>query len=150
MMLHIRQYQLSDLAAVWNLHHLALQHIDADAGIGIWDDDLHDIENVYLANGGEFLVGECEQQVVAMGALQRVTVGKAEIRRMRVHPAHQGRGYGNAILDALETRAVQMGYEVLVLDTTVKQEVAQSLYRNRGYHVSDCRGDVIYMERRIP
>jgi hypothetical protein len=49
-------------------------------GNGPWDDDLHAIEKVYLANRGEFLIGVVEGEVVAMGAFAaqvRVAAGSS-------------------------------------------------------------------------
>ncbi|MDQ6661830.1 MAG: hypothetical protein M3Z24_12805 [Chloroflexota bacterium] len=67
--MEIRRYQQADHAEVWMLHKTALQDVGADFGIGPWDDDLQHIEQVYLKNQGEFLVGICEGRIVAMGAL---------------------------------------------------------------------------------
>ena len=73
-MLRIRQYQSSDHDAVWSLHNRALLAIHAHAGNGPWDDDLHHIERAYLGSGGEFLVGTWDGQMVAMGAVKRITL----------------------------------------------------------------------------
>ena len=45
-------------------------------------------------NHGELLVGVIDDHVVAMGALQRKGEAVAALRRMRVHPSRQRRGYG--------------------------------------------------------
>jgi N-acetylglutamate synthase-like GNAT family acetyltransferase len=63
---------------------------------------------VYLKNQGEFLVGVCEGRIVAMGALRRTTNERAEIKRMRVHPDFQRCGFGQMILEALETDAISI------------------------------------------
>lgn len=52
---------------------------------------------------------------------------------MRVHPDFQRRGFGQAILQALEARADEMGYTKLQLETTVQQIAAQKLYIKNGY-----------------
>jgi ribosomal protein S18 acetylase RimI-like enzyme len=133
-MLEIREYQATDQTDVWNLHNLALEGTGAHLGNGPWDDDLKQIETVYLGNGGTFLIGRCEGQVVAMGALKKTSPTRAQIRRMRVHPDHQRRGYGQAILNALLSRAKQFGYQVIHLDTTMLQTAAQRLYEKNGFH----------------
>src|SRR4051794_18882364 len=120
-MLQIRRYQSGDHDQVWNLHNIALWQVGAHAGNGPWDNDLHDIEEVYLNNGGEFLVGVLDGQIVAMGAIRRITPDKAEVKRMRVHPDHQRRGFGRQILTALEDRARELGYHTLTLDTALIQ-----------------------------
>ena len=52
---------------------------------------------------------------------------------MRVHPDRQRRGFGRAILEALERRAAELGCTRLHMERTTAQEAAQRLYRARGY-----------------
>ena len=152
-MLKIRRYQASDHNEVWNLHNLALDQIGANAGSGAQDNDLHTIEETYLSNKGEFLTGFCKEKLVAIGALQRISDDKAEIKRMRVHPNFQRRGFGQTILNRLEIRANDLGYKILCLDTTVQQIAARKLYEKNGYceierqRVSEF--DVIFFEKRL-
>ena len=129
----IRRYQKSDHDQVWTLHGLALETAGVHAGHGPWDEDLHRIEDVYLEIGGEILVGTLESRIVAMGALKRLSSDRGEIKRMRVHPDHQRRGYGQVILQTLEARAAELGYTTLQLDTTIQQIPAQKLYIQNGY-----------------
>jgi GNAT superfamily N-acetyltransferase len=131
--LHIRRYEPGDKRAVRRLHDDALNEVGAHLGSGPWDDDLDDIEGVYLESGGEFLVGELEGEVVAMGAIRRISPDAAEVKRMRVRPGLQGRGYGQAMLDSLHRRAADLGYTTLHLDTTVQQRAARGLYLKNGY-----------------
>jgi GNAT superfamily N-acetyltransferase len=131
--LHIRRYEPGDKRAVRRLRDDALNEVGAHLGTGPWDEDLDDIEGVYLGSGGEFLVGILEGDVVAMGAIKRDSPDVAEVRRMRVRPGLQGRGYGQAMLDALHCRAAGLGYSTLHLDTTVQQRVARGLYLKNGY-----------------
>jgi GNAT superfamily N-acetyltransferase len=141
--LAIRAYTAADHDAVWALHNLALRAANAHGGNGPWDDDLHQIEAHYTANRGTFLVGLIAGEIVAMGALRPMALGggapfkaiTAEIKRMRVHPARQRRGYGSAILRALEARARELGYTRLCLDTTTRQAAAQRFYERHGYQV---------------
>lgn len=58
---------------------------------------------------------------------------RAEIKRMRVAPHLQRLGFGRRVLEHLETRAAELGYTHLHLDTTAWQFVAQALYRSHGY-----------------
>ena len=133
-MMQIRPYQKSDFDEVWALHNLALQDVGAHVGNGPWDDDLKKIDEVYQNNGGCFLVGIVEGRIVAIGALKRTDAECAEIKRMRVHPNFQRRGFGSAVLERLEAEARQLGYGTLHLDTTTRQTAAQRLYTKHGYH----------------
>ncbi|GAC1636223.1 MAG: hypothetical protein NVS4B11_38670 [Ktedonobacteraceae bacterium] len=85
-MLTIRKYTAADHDEVWQLHILGLQSVGAYAGNGPWDDDLHNIEQVYFTNRGTFLVGEDAGRIIAMGALRHRSNERAEIKRMRVLP----------------------------------------------------------------
>lgn len=129
----IRQYQPVDQDAVWALHKAALHGTGADLEDGHWDTDLFQIEQVYLNNQGEFLVGEIENRIVAMGAIKKITSTRSEIKRMRVHPDFQRRGLGQMMLAQLEARAIGLGYCTLQLDTTTLQVAAQQLYRKNGF-----------------
>jgi ribosomal protein S18 acetylase RimI-like enzyme len=132
-MLEIRRYRDADNPAVWELHHLALGPTGAYFRDGIWDADLHDIQNHYLNNGGEFLVGIINAKIVAMGAFRKKSGTLAEIKRMRVNPDYQRRGFGQIILKELESRARQLGYTELCLDTTTLQIAAQKMYEKNGF-----------------
>ena len=133
-MMRIRPYKVSDFDEVWALHNLALQDVGAHVGNGPWDDDLKKIDEVYQNNGGCFLVGIVEGRIVAIGALKRTDAECAEIKRMRVHPNFQRRGFGSAVLERLEAEARQLGYGTLHLDTTTRQTAAQRLYTKYGYY----------------
>jgi ribosomal protein S18 acetylase RimI-like enzyme len=150
-MLSVRRYRASDRQAVWDLHNLALRDAQAHGGNGPWDADLQTIEASYLGEGGEFLVGTIEQRVVAIGALRRLSPERATVTRMRVHPAHQRRGFGRRILNELERTATRLGYSSLVLDTTIEQTAAQAFYRAEGYRETGRgtlgRFDVIYFAK---
>lgn len=132
-MFTLRRYTPADREAVEELHVRAIQQTGAYLGRGPWDDDVYAIEETYLNNRGEFLIGEWDDRFVAMGALKRTTPERAEIKRMRVHADYQGRGLGQIILSELEARARALGYTILHLDTGVIQVPAQKLYEKNGF-----------------
>jgi ribosomal protein S18 acetylase RimI-like enzyme len=128
-----RRYTNTDHDVVWSLHNLALNTAEAHGGNGPWDDDLHHIEEIYLKNGGEFIVAEYERRIVGMGALKRRDDTHADITRMRIHPDFQRQGIGQSILSRLEEAAGRIGYRTLTLDTTAGQIPARRLYEKNGY-----------------
>lgn len=148
--LRVRRYRPGDAERCRRLNETALRDVDAYAE-GVTDDDFDAIEQTYVETGGEFLVGERDGDIVAMGALKPVDEGSfaaervlgpgdgpaAEITRMRVDPDHQRRGYGTRMLERLEERARELGFAVLVLDTTARQEGARRLYESFGYGRAD-------------
>jgi len=87
---------------------------------------LHSLDNLKNALKTEYiLLVEDFDQVIGTGAL----LGN-EIKRVFVMPAFQGMGYGSLILDELEKKALENGYNEVVLYSSLP---AYSLYQKRGY-----------------
>ncbi len=151
--MHIRRYTESDFESVWRLHNEALLSTGAHLGNGPWDEDLRNIEKTYIETGGEFLVGDIDGEMAAMGALKKTSEKSAEIRRMRILPAFQGRGLGREMLSVLESTALRLGFTHIHLDTSVRQTAAVALYTKHGYRVTG-RGrirdlDILYFEKYL-
>ncbi|MCX7923507.1 MAG: GNAT family N-acetyltransferase [Clostridia bacterium] len=132
-MINIRDFTEADLEQVLDLHVSVMKHAGVYKGDGPWDDDLKDIKNAYLYNNGVFLIGEADGKIVAMGAFKKSDNGLAEIKRMRVIPELQGKGYGRLMFIMLEKRAIQMGYRGFHLETSELQLAAQKLYLKCGF-----------------
>ncbi|MFF4195268.1 GNAT family N-acetyltransferase [Nonomuraea sp. NPDC001831] len=154
MTLKIRRYRWSDLDTILALHRICLAEVGLQPGDGVYyDDDFPRIQEIYLACGGDFIVGETGSRVVAMGGLKPVDRETAEVCRLRVHPDFQRRGYGGVMLSALEDRALELGFSSLRGDTTLNQGAALALYARQGWRELSRRqvGDlvVIYGEKRL-
>ncbi|MCW2879168.1 MAG: GCN5-related N-acetyltransferase [Sphaerisporangium sp.] len=155
MRLVLRRYRWSDREAVWGLHRTCLAQVGITHGDGVYyEDDIPHINRLYLADRGEFLVGEVDGAgIVAMGGLRRIDDETAEMCRLRVHPDFQRRGFGTLILDALEESAAQLGYRILRGDTTLGQGAALELYRKYGWRElrREERGGlvVVYGEKQL-
>lgn len=143
--LTVRRYRSGDDERVRELHEVALR---AAGGFveGAREPDLDDVEGAYFEDDGEFLVGEVDGRLVAMGAFRPargyitefvddLSPASAEIRRMRVDPEFQRQGLGQRIYDELERRAAEGGYTDLVLDTSVDQTGARRFYEKNGFEL---------------
>jgi GNAT superfamily N-acetyltransferase len=96
---------------------------------------------------GGFFLGYADGEAVAMGGWTSVpptssgpstSSGRredrwAQIRRMYVSPTVRGRGYGPAVLRALEQDATRRGTTQMILSTGPAQIQAVRLYRAAGY-----------------
>ena len=139
----LRQFRPYDRERIWKLHEEAMRDVDALADGSVFaevlpddeelDEDLRAIQETYIEPGGEFLVGELDGKIVAMGAFKPVDSSVAEIKRMRVDPDHQRQGYGQQMLDTLEANAIECGFTEFILDTTARQTGARHLYKENGY-----------------
>jgi ribosomal protein S18 acetylase RimI-like enzyme len=129
----IRDYEPADSQAVWNLHCAVIKAVEGPDADVSWAADLRDVDAAFVQTGGCFLVGVLEGEVVAMGGLLKISEARAEIVRMRVHPHFQRRGFGQAILQALEATAQNRGLRQLMLETPAEQLPAQRLYLKHGF-----------------
>lgn len=87
-----------------------------------------------MQSGGDFLVGIGQRgQVIAMGGVKRLEGDRAEIKRLRIHPEHQRKGYGKLMLANLEERAKELGFRRISLDALHNQHGAHGLFRSNGY-----------------
>jgi GNAT superfamily N-acetyltransferase len=152
--LTIRRYRPADHATVLALHREGLAQTGLRPGDGVYyEQDLFLMEEIYFSGGGEFLVGERDGDLVAMGGLRPAELvptgperaagdwtpaevtdtGTGELVRLRVRQDLQRRGYGAALEKALESRAAELGYRRLVCDTTEGQIAAIALYHRFGW-----------------
>ena len=131
--LWIRPYRSADHAAVVELNRYGLAAAGVPPGGDAYPGDLADDAALYRRPGSALLVGELDGAVVAMGALVPVDGDVCELRRMRVEPAYQRRGYGRAMLTALENLADRYGYRRALLLTGPAQHPAVDLYLSAGY-----------------
>ncbi|TDD73564.1 GNAT family N-acetyltransferase [Actinomadura rubrisoli] len=159
--LRLRRYRAADHATVLALHREGLAQVGLRPGDGVYyEHDFFRMEDIYLSNDGEFVVGEVGGRIVAMGGLRRAdlvpggsarafggyapgapSLDAVEMVRLRVRPSVQRRGYGAAVVRALEERAREYGYRILRADTTEMQGPALALYRKFGW--TETRREVI-------
>jgi GNAT superfamily N-acetyltransferase len=82
---------------------------------------------------GAFVVAWADSTAVGCGGLRGYEPAVGEVKRMYVSPAHRGQGIARAVLVAIETRARDLGYDRLVLETGLRQPEAMGLYLSAGY-----------------
>jgi ribosomal protein S18 acetylase RimI-like enzyme len=131
-LLQIRRFESRDAAAVWELHRASIAATGADAGDDFYA-DLRDIAGEYLGKGGDFLLGFADGQLAAGGGYVPLSSDEVEIKRMRVHPSHQRKGFGEVLLSALEKGPAERGFRWVYLETTTLQQPALALYAKYGY-----------------
>lgn len=138
----VRRYAPEDRDQVWALNHIPFRGHTADPSMPLplppatdpgHFADLHDVQESFLDAGGEFLVVELDGAVVGMGGIRPTDPGRAEVLRVRVHPATRRLGVGRALMGELEARARDLGIAELVLETTVEQPEAIAFYSGLGY-----------------
>jgi ribosomal protein S18 acetylase RimI-like enzyme len=61
------------------------------------------------------------------------SASEAEVLHIRVHPATRRQGVGRLLMNGLEGRARDLGFQRLHLDTATNQPDAVAFYRALGY-----------------
>jgi ribosomal protein S18 acetylase RimI-like enzyme len=79
--------------------------------------DLADVEANFVQAGGDFIVVEEGSVIVGMGGFRPRPDSKAEMLRVRVHPARRRLGIGRTLVGDLEKRGREAGLVGMHLDT---------------------------------
>lgn len=105
--------------------------------------------------GVRFFVARLDGRAIGCGGYLPGANRSAELKRMFTTSAVRGRGFGRAILQALEESARREGIEILQLESGVKSTQALGLYRRFGYRERGPFGDYrvdplsVFMEKRL-
>jgi GNAT superfamily N-acetyltransferase len=102
---------------------------------------------------GAWIVAYLDGRAVGCGGVKRLDEASAELKRIYVAPAARGLGLGRRLLEELERRARELGYDRLRLDTGDLQPEALALFRSAGYEqIPDYNGNTwatYWMERQL-
>ncbi|PSB02529.1 GNAT family N-acetyltransferase [Merismopedia glauca] len=131
----IREWKESDRLTTANVIHQVLLEYGLSWEPEGADRDVLEIEECYLATGGEFWVVESQGQVVGTSAYHPVSRGEqaVEIRKMYLLPAARGRGLGKFLLSELESAIANRGYQQIWIETASVLKEAVQLYESQGY-----------------
>lgn len=88
--------------------------------------DWEDNNSKYL-----FVVAELNNEIVGCGAIRPLSEKTGEVKRM--FAKYPRKSIGQSILSFLETKAKELDYEELVLETRVKNEEACQFYLKANY-----------------
>ena len=98
------------------------------------DADIKDIESSYFVRGGTFIVLEAEDgSIIGAYGLYQVDEHKCELRKMYLQKAHRGKGLGKLLLEDALSKARQLGFERMVLETASVLKEAIALYKSYGF-----------------
>jgi ribosomal protein S18 acetylase RimI-like enzyme len=148
--LSLRTAVAADADALTALVHAAYRHYvpRLDGNPGPMEEDYRQViveDSVTVAETGGGLVGLL---------VTRPTPGDFWVRNVAVHPAHQGRGIGRALLAHAERLAVDRGYLGVRLFTHELMTENRALYARLGY-VEEGRRDVegaplVFLHKDLP
>jgi len=124
--------------------------------------ELYPPEEVFLVNFEdphideiEFVIAYHNGNPVGCGAIKKIDAKAMELKRFYVLENYRNQGIAGMILDRLENKARNKHYEVMRLETGMKQTEAIGCYRKYGYYKIDLFGEYvgcpssICMERKL-
>lgn len=151
----IRNWEKSD----GTLASEVIRSVLSEYGLG-WepngaDRDVLQVEECYLATGGEFWVIEHQNQIVGTAAYYPIHRGEkaVEIRKMYLLPIARGLGLGKYLLQQLEIAIASRGFQQIWIETASVLTEAVKLYQSNDYQpatgVETSRCDRVYVKTCI-
>jgi GNAT superfamily N-acetyltransferase len=115
-------------------HSADLELIDAYFDAGAFEKELAELPGKYSKPKGGLLLALYDGQPAGCVALREMDAQTCEMKRMFVYTQFHGKGVGRALANALIQEARTIGYVSMLLDTSVRQVEAQSLYQSLGFN----------------
>ncbi len=98
------------------------------------DADIKDIEQSYFERGGTFYVlEEKDGSIIGAYGLYPVDRQTCELRKMYLHNSYRGKGLGKLLLEDALSKARQIGFKKMTLETASVLKEAISLYKSYGF-----------------
>lgn len=98
------------------------------------DADLVDIKSSYFDRDGTFLVlEEKDDSIIGAYGLYPMEDQTCELRKMYIQKAYRGKGLGKFLLEDALSRARQLGFKTMILETASVLKEAIALYKNYGF-----------------
>lgn len=121
-----------DSVAVW---FVQAQWAELSARYGEPDPEPSSIRDpsAFSAPTGAFVMMRVAGEAAGCGGICRYDAATAELKAIYVAPVHRGHGYSHLLVQALEDRAVALGYRAVRLETGDAQPEAIALYTTLGY-----------------
>jgi putative acetyltransferase len=129
----LRAAQNTDAEQIKSLVFSVLREYGLQPDAASTDKDLDSIEETYFLNNGFFGVLIENDLVVATIGLHRVTADTCELRKMYSHPSQRGKGVGKQLMAFALSKAKELGYQRVVLETASPLKEAINLYKKFGF-----------------
>ncbi|AHF16365.1 GNAT family N-acetyltransferase [Niabella soli] len=144
----------SDFNAGRQLFRAYAASLPFDLSFQGFEEELASIEVQYGAPEGALVLGFDRLVPVACAGIRRWNETTAELKRMYIDPACRGQKLSVRLMAIALEKALQLGYEKMVLDSVGSMKAAIHLYESFGFEkIAPYRfnpfEDAVYMEKRL-
>lgn len=108
-----------------------------DLGFQGFAAELERLPEMYGPPTGCLLLASADDQWAGCGALRRFSDGVCEMKRLYIRPSARRGRVGRLLAGTLVSKARELGYRRMVLDTLEQMTAARSLYRSLGFRDID-------------
>lgn len=131
--MNIRPATDSDLDIIKSIVFTVLGEYGLESDSSGIDQDLESIEQSYWSSGGYFGVVEDDGEVIATIGLYKVDDTTCELRKMYALPSARGKGLGKLLMELTISKARELKFERIVLETASPLKEAIGLYKRYGF-----------------
>jgi putative acetyltransferase len=116
--------------------------------------ELAEIEIMYNEKDGGIVLCVDDDKYIGCSAIRKIDDTTCELKRMWVQPLHQGKKFGEALLNECINIAKKLNYKQIRLDTLSRLQPAIHLYKKYGFvettaYYKNPNADVVYMKMDI-
>jgi putative acetyltransferase len=129
----IRSARNTDTDAIKQLVFSVLDEYGLKPDPASTDQDLDDIEEQYFRRGGFFALVEIDHTIIATVGLHPVDDSTCELRKMYCLPQCRGQGLGRRLMEFALTKARELGFRRMILETASPLKEAIGLYSRFGF-----------------
>jgi putative acetyltransferase len=147
---HLREAVNEDSEDIKNLVFRILKEYSLESDLDTTDSDLIKIHDSYQKKGGYFVVLEKGKKILGCAGIYFLNSSECELRKMYLDPSIRGKGMGRFLLEQMHSKAINLGFSKMRLETASVLKEAVSLYNRYGFkqvrseHIS-CRCDQVYV-----
>jgi len=114
-------------------HREDIQLIDEYFDAEAFEQELASLPGKYAPPHGQLLLATLNGAPAGCVALREIDSASCEMKRMFVYPEFHGNGVGYALAEAVIREAKALGYRLMRLDTSIRQDEARGLYQRLGF-----------------